>query len=112
VKAPDIIEVALEVIKVFEDLNISYYIGGSLASSAFGFAHSTMDVDLVADIEVEHASILEESPKILFSENSCGLEQGRRSQAAKERCSRSDEGSGRGSRFRISKVLGGKIENS
>lgn len=58
-KAPDIIEVALEVIKVFENLNIPYYIGGSLASSAFGVARSTMDVDLVADIKVEHASVLE-----------------------------------------------------
>lgn len=59
-KAPDIIEVALEVIKVFEDLNIPYYIGGSLASSAFGVARSTMGVDLVADIKAEHASVLEE----------------------------------------------------
>lgn len=58
-KEPDIIEVALRVVRVFEDLGIGYYIGGSLASSAFGIARSTMDVDIVADIGLDKADILE-----------------------------------------------------
>ncbi len=50
-KLPDIIEVTLKVIKVFEKLDIAYHIGGSLAGSAFGVARSTLDVDIVADIK-------------------------------------------------------------
>lgn len=59
-KPPDIIEVTFKVVKVFEKLNIDYYIGGSIASSAFGVARSTLDVDIVADIKIEQASIIEE----------------------------------------------------
>jgi hypothetical protein len=45
-KKPDII-VALDiVIGCFENLGIAYYIAGSVASSAYGIARATMDVDL------------------------------------------------------------------
>lgn len=47
-KEPDIVEIVLEVVRVFESLGIDYYIGGSLASSAFGIARSTMDIDIAA----------------------------------------------------------------
>jgi hypothetical protein len=60
-KFPDIIEVTLKVIKVFEKLGIAYHIGGSLASSAFGIARSTLDVDIVADIKPEQAPDISES---------------------------------------------------
>jgi hypothetical protein len=60
-KLPDIIEVTLKVVKVFEKLGIAYHIGGSLASSAFGIARSTLDVDIVADIKPEHASDVSEN---------------------------------------------------
>jgi hypothetical protein len=39
------------VIKAFNQLSIPYYIGGSIASSLYGIARATMDVDVVADIE-------------------------------------------------------------
>lgn len=39
-------------IDCFEKLGIAYYIGGSVASSAYGIARATMDVDLVANIEI------------------------------------------------------------
>jgi hypothetical protein len=55
-KQPDIIEVTLAVTRILDDLKIDYYVGGSLASSAFGFARATMDVDLVADIKTGHVS--------------------------------------------------------
>ena len=48
---PDIIVALNMVIDCFEKLGISYYIGGSVASSAYGIARATMDVDLVADVE-------------------------------------------------------------
>ena len=42
---------ALEpVIEVFDALGIRYQIGGSVASSAYGIARATLDVDLVADL--------------------------------------------------------------
>jgi hypothetical protein len=60
-KLPDIIEVTLKVIKVFEKLGIAYHIGGSLASSAFGIARSTLDVDIIAEIKPEQASDISEN---------------------------------------------------
>jgi hypothetical protein len=56
---PDIVDIALEVAEVFEALGILYQVGGSLASSAFGVARSTMDVDIVADVKAEHARKIE-----------------------------------------------------
>lgn len=53
-KQTDIIEVTLAVAALFDALKIDYYIGGSLASSAFGLARATMDVDLAAGIMAEH----------------------------------------------------------
>lgn len=81
-KVPDIIEVALEVIRVFEDLKIPYYIGGSLASSAFGVARSTMDVDIVADIKAEHASLLKERLEAGFYIDQEMIEKAIRSQSS------------------------------
>jgi hypothetical protein len=65
-KLPDIIEVTLKVIKVFEKIGIAYHIGGSLASSAFGIARSTLDVDIVADIKPEQAYDISENLKEEF----------------------------------------------
>jgi len=41
-----------------ENLEIQYYIGGSVASSIFGLPRSTMDVDIVADIKKSHVKNL------------------------------------------------------
>jgi len=60
-KLPDIIEVTLKVVKVFEKLGIAYHVGGSLASSAFGIARSTLDVDIIANIKPEQASDISEN---------------------------------------------------
>ena len=53
-------------IKVLDKLSISYYISGSLASSVFGLPRSTMDVDIVADIQSFHISRLIQSLKSEF----------------------------------------------
>lgn len=45
-------------IKVLDELSISYYISGSIASSVFGLPRSTMDIDIVADIQLFHISHL------------------------------------------------------
>jgi hypothetical protein len=50
-KQPDIIAALDGVIAGFERLGIAYYIAGSVASSAYGIARATMDVDIVANVE-------------------------------------------------------------
>ena len=48
-------------IKVLDKLSISYYISGSIASSAFGLPRSTMDIDIIADIQTFHISQLKQN---------------------------------------------------
>jgi hypothetical protein len=57
-KKPDIIVALDMVVECFEKLGIAYYIGGSVASSAYGIARATMDVDLVANIETRQVDRL------------------------------------------------------
>ena len=52
--------VTLSVIEAFEKLNVSYLIGGSLASALHGTARSTLDADLVADLRSEQVTPLVE----------------------------------------------------
>lgn len=50
----------------FEKTGLSYYIGGSLASSAYGMARATVDIDLIADIQQVHIEPLYVSLKSLY----------------------------------------------
>ena len=52
------IQITKKIIKVFENLKISYFVGGSLASSLHGIPRATQDVDVVADIQKEHVAPL------------------------------------------------------
>jgi hypothetical protein len=56
----DIVLALKPVIQAFEQLSIPYYIGGSIASSVYGLARATMDVDLVADLALGQVSSLAE----------------------------------------------------
>jgi hypothetical protein len=56
----DIVLALKPVIQAFEQLSIPYYIGGSIASSVYGLARATMDVDLVADLTLGQVSSLAE----------------------------------------------------
>jgi hypothetical protein len=49
-KSPDILLAIKPVVDAFDRLSIPYYIGGSIASSAYGIARATMDADIVADL--------------------------------------------------------------
>ncbi len=52
---PDDLINALKTVKAtFESLQIRYFVGGSVASSFHGAMRSTMDVDLVADLTLDH----------------------------------------------------------
>lgn len=49
---------SLEVIRILEEFDISYLVGGSLASSFHGTPRSTNDVDLVVDLKTAHVPLL------------------------------------------------------
>jgi hypothetical protein len=51
---PELIDVALMVTTVLEELGVTYAIGGSVASTLHGVPRSTVDADLVADLQAEH----------------------------------------------------------
>jgi len=48
--SPDILMALKPLIETFNKFSISYYIGGSLASSIYGMPRTTLDADIVADI--------------------------------------------------------------
>ncbi|MCI0580171.1 MAG: hypothetical protein L0332_17975 [Chloroflexi bacterium] len=48
------LKVTLLVTNALDDLNISYVIGGSMASIIHGMVRTTMDVDIIADLRPEH----------------------------------------------------------
>lgn len=51
---PDIIIALKPVIEAFEKLGVKYYVSGSVASSVYGIARATLDVDIVADLSIKH----------------------------------------------------------
>ena len=48
------IEVTLKVTGIFEQLGVSYVIGGALASTLYGMVRTTQDSDIVAEMRREH----------------------------------------------------------
>lgn len=48
------------VVDALEELGVFYYIGGSAASSAHGYARSTLDIDIIADLRYGHVNPLVE----------------------------------------------------
>lgn len=58
VTAPDPVELALILSRVLERLGVRYCIGGSVASSVYGEVRTTLDVDVVAELGLEHVDAL------------------------------------------------------
>ena len=56
--ASDMLLALTPVVEELERLGAPYYIGGSLASSAYGVARATLDADLVADLQMSQVSAL------------------------------------------------------
>jgi len=54
----DPVLVATTLARVFEAIGVPYLLGGSLASSVYGFARATADVDMAAAVSSEHVSAL------------------------------------------------------
>ncbi len=55
---PGLIEVMVLAADALDALHVPYYIGGSIASTHYGIARFTQDIDLVADLRPEHAAPL------------------------------------------------------
>ena len=57
----DVLAAVTPVVEVLDRLGVAYYLGGSLVSSSYGLARSTLDADLVADLAQAHVEPLVES---------------------------------------------------
>lgn len=55
---PEPIAVTMIAVNALDALGVPYAIGGSLASALHGVVRATMDVDLVADLDMEHVEPL------------------------------------------------------
>ena len=55
---PDILATITPIVEALEQLGVPYHIGGSVASSVYGLPRLTIDVDLVADLRLEHVKPL------------------------------------------------------
>jgi hypothetical protein len=51
---PDILVTIIPLIEALEELGVLYHIGGSVASSLYGLPRLTIDVDIIADLRLEH----------------------------------------------------------
>ena len=56
----DALEAFDPVAHIFDELGIEYQLGGSVASSIYGFPRGTLDVDVQADIKEQHVKPLVE----------------------------------------------------
>ncbi len=55
---PDLPDIIQEVAQAFDQLGVAYEIGGSMASSVYGIARSSVDIDVVADVREPHVDRL------------------------------------------------------
>ena len=55
---PEAVNVMMLVVDVFDRLQIPYFIGGSMASALHGVARSTLDADMVAEINLTQVGAL------------------------------------------------------
>lgn len=54
----DPLRVVRHLAKIFEQLDVVYWVGGSMASAVYGEFRATQDVDFVADLKSEHIPLL------------------------------------------------------
>ncbi len=63
---PDLSPAIQPLVSVLDKLGIAYFISGSVASSVYGTARATMDIDLVADIKLKHVPQLKSDLESLY----------------------------------------------
>ena len=57
-KKLEILSALQSLTNALEKFSIPYYIGGSIASSIYGMARATLDIDIVAAVKLHHISLL------------------------------------------------------
>jgi hypothetical protein len=60
---PDILAALEKAVEAFDRMGIEYIIGGSVASSVYGMARATLDIDLEAKVLVRHVDPMVEALK-------------------------------------------------
>ena len=55
---PNLYDVAMQVVRALEDMQVRFLVVGSLASSAMGTPRASLDADIVADLRAEHTDEL------------------------------------------------------
>ncbi|MFI5183523.1 MAG: hypothetical protein ACHQNV_03925 [Vicinamibacteria bacterium] len=70
--ASDLLTALAPVVDVLEGLGVRYFVGGSVASSVHGVPRTSIDVDLVADLESRHVT-----PLLNQLENTYYVDEGR-----------------------------------
>lgn len=50
----EVLSAMIPVVEAFEQIGVVYYVGGSVASLTHGIYRATADVDIVADVRMEH----------------------------------------------------------
>ncbi len=53
-KSSDLVRAVKPVVETFEELGVAYYIGGSVGSSVYGVARTTIDVDVISNLNEGH----------------------------------------------------------
>ena len=56
--APDIFMATEPIVEALEQIGVAYHIGGSVASSMNGIPRLTIDIDMVADLKLQHVQPL------------------------------------------------------
>ena len=56
--ASDLLSALGPVVDAFEELGVRYYVGGSLASSVHGVPRASIDADVIAALQLDHAAPL------------------------------------------------------
>ena len=62
-------------VEVLDESGIPYYIGGSVASSVFGIARSTLDVDIVAALTGDHVAALVKKLEAVYFISEAGMKE-------------------------------------
>jgi hypothetical protein len=55
---PDLLLAVGPVLRVFRELGVRHYVGGSIASSAHGIARASVDADVIAELSAQHVARL------------------------------------------------------
>lgn len=65
-QSSDTLAAVSPVVNALEQLGVTYYLGGSIVSSTYGLARSTLDVDLVADLAQRHVQPLTDALRPVY----------------------------------------------